>query len=48
MMILDVDLEVVGEVVDARTQQGDLDFRRSRIGRVPPMGLQQFLSRFGR
>jgi hypothetical protein len=31
MMILDVSLEVLGEMADPRTQQRDLDFRRTRI-----------------
>src|SRR5436309_183788 len=34
MMILDVCLEVLGEVTDACTQQRDLHFRRTRIRRV--------------
>ena len=31
MVILDVLLEVAGQVIDARGQQGDLDFRGARI-----------------
>ena len=34
MVILFVDLEVVGEMVDARRQQGYLDLRRSGVGIV--------------
>jgi hypothetical protein len=34
MMILDVSLEVLGEVTDPCTQQRYLYFRRTRIGRV--------------
>ena len=32
-----MDLQVIGEVVDAFGQQGDLDFRRPRVGVVKPV-----------
>ena len=44
MVILDVNLEVPGEVVDTLTQQGDLHFRRARIRLMNPELLDNFLS----
>src|SRR6478735_10871349 len=38
VMVLDVDLQVLGEVVDAGGQQRDLHLGRARIGVMQPVG----------
>ena len=43
MVILDMNLEVPGEVVDTLTQQGDLHFRRASIRLMNPELLDDFL-----
>ena len=43
MVILDMNLEVPGEVVDTLTHQGDLHFRRASIRLMNPELLDDFL-----
>lgn len=46
-MILDMVLEVPGQIIDARGQQCDLNFRRARVG-LRPLMILQYLSLLAR